>query len=206
LNEGVTLPAANITPVYRSDASGTTNIFTTYLAQASEGWKKEFGAATTISWPAGQGGKGNEGVTATVKQVPNAIGYVESAYAKQNKLGYALIQNKAGKYPQPDDKAFQAAAASADWKSQPGFGISLTNQPGEDAWPITAATFILVYREPADPAKAGDVLKFFDWAYKNGDKLAVDLDYVPLPDNVVALIHDEWKGIKGKDGKPVSGM
>ena len=206
LNEGLKLPDANITPVYRSDASGTTNIFTTYLSSASESWKGEYGAATTISWPAGQGGKGNEGVTATVKQVPNSIGYVESAYAKQNKLAYALIQNKAGKFPLPDDKAFQAAAASADWKAQPGFGITLTNQAGDDAWPITAATFILVYKEPADPAKTGEVLKFFDWAYKNGDKLASELDYVPLPDNVVGLIHEEWKSIKGKDGKPVLGM
>ncbi|MGU3536605.1 phosphate ABC transporter substrate-binding protein PstS [Methylobacterium sp. A54F] len=206
LNQGVKLPDATITPVYRSDASGTTNIFTTYLSQVSEPWKKEFGAATTISWPAGQGGKGNEGVTATVKQVPNAIGYVESAYAKQNKLGYALLQNKAGKYPQPDDKAFQAAAASADWKSAPGFGISLTNQTGDDAWPITAATFILVHKDPADAAKSAEVLKFFDWAYKNGDKLASELDYVPLPDAVVGQIHEEWKQVKGKDGKPVLNM
>ncbi len=206
LNEGLTLPAANITPVYRSDASGTTNIFTTYLSAVSEPWKKEFGAATAVSWPAGQGGKGNEGVTATVKQVPNAIGYVESAYAKQNKLSHALIENRAGKFPQPDEKAFQAAAASADWKSAPGFGIALTNQPGDDAWPITAATFILVHRQPADAAKAADVLKFFDWAYKNGDKLAADLDYVALPDSVVALVHEEWKGITGKDGKPVAGF
>ncbi|WP_132252613.1 phosphate ABC transporter substrate-binding protein PstS [Methylobacterium segetis] len=206
LNEGVKLPEATITPVYRSDASGTTNIFTTYLSQVSEPWKKEFGAATTISWPAGQGGKGNEGVTATVKQVPNAIGYVESAYAKQNKLSHTLIQNKAGRFPQPDDKAFQAAAASADWKAAPGFGISLTNQAGEGAWPITAATFILVYKEPADAAKSTDVLKFFDWAYKNGDRLATELDYVPLPDAVIGLIHEEWKQIKGKDGKPVFNM
>ena len=203
LNDGVKLPDSPITPVYRSDASGTTNIFTTYLSSASESWKKEFGAATTISWPAGQGGKGNEGVTATVKQVPNSIGYVESAYAKQNKLSYTLIQNKAGKFPQPDDKSFQAAAASADWKSAPGFGIALTNQGGDDAWPITAATFVLVYRAPADPAKTSEVLKFFDWAYTNGDKLASDLDYVPLPDNVVSLVKAEWKEVKGKDGKPV---
>ena len=206
LNDGLKLPDATITPVYRSDASGTTNIFTTYLSGVSETWKKDFGAATTISWPAGQGGKGNEGVTATVKQVANAIGYVESAYAKQNKLAYALIQNKAGKFPQPDDKAFQAAAASADWKAAPGFGISLTNQAGDDAWPITAATFILVHKDAVDAAKTGAVLKFFDWAYKNGDKMASELDYVPLPDNVVGLIHDEWKQIKDKDGKPVSNM
>ena len=206
INEGIKLPDATITPVYRSDASGTTNIFTTYLSQASEAWKKEYGAATTISWPAGQGGKGNEGVTATVKQVPNSIGYVESAYAKQNKLSYTLIQNKAGKFPAPDDKSFQAAAANADWKSAPGFGISLTNQGGDEAWPITAATFVLVYKEPVDPAKTAEVLKFFNWAYKNGDKLAADLDYVPLPDNVVAMVNDAWKEIKGKDGKPVLGM
>ncbi len=206
INEGVKLPDANITPVYRSDASGTTNIFTTYLSQASEAWKKEFGAATTISWPAGQGGKGNEGVTATVKQVPNSIGYVESAYAKQNKLSHTLIQNKAGKFPIPDEKSFQAAAASADWKSAPGFGISLTNQAGEDAWPITAATFVLVYKDPVDPAKTAEVLKFFSWAYKNGDKLAADLDYVPLPDNVVGMVNDAWKEVKGKDGKPVLNM
>ncbi|WP_192285315.1 phosphate ABC transporter substrate-binding protein PstS, partial [Methylorubrum zatmanii] len=205
INEGLKLPDANITPVYRSDASGTTNIFTTYLSSVSEAWKKDFGAATTVSWPVGQGGKGNEGVTATVKQVPNSVGYVESAYAKQNKLSYALIENKAGKFPQPDDKAFQAAAASADWKSTPGFGIALTNQAGADAWPITAATFILVHKEPADAAKSAEVLKFFDWAYKNGDKLASELDYVPLPDAVVTLIHDEWKTIKSKDGKPVFG-
>jgi phosphate transport system substrate-binding protein len=206
INEGIKLPDATITPVYRSDASGTTNIFTTYLSQASEAWKKEYGAATTISWPAGQGGKGNEGVTATVKQVPNSIGYVESAYAKQNKLSHTLIQNKAGKFPAPDDKSFQAAAANADWKSAPGFGISLTNQGGDEAWPITAATFVLVYKEPVDPAKTAEVLKFFNWAYKNGDKLAADLDYVPLPDNVVAMVNDAWKEIKGKDGKPVLGM
>ena len=206
INEGVSLPSATITPVYRSDASGTTNIFTTYLSSVSESWKGEFGAATTVSWPAGQGGKGNEGVTATVKQVPNSIGYVESAYAKQNKLAYALLENKAGKFPQPDDKAFQAAAASADWTAAPGFGIALTNQAGEGAWPITAATFILVHRDPADPAKTADVLRFFDWAYKNGDALASELDYVPLPDAVVDLIHEEWKGIKGKDGKPLFNM
>ncbi|GJD81830.1 phosphate ABC transporter substrate-binding protein PstS [Methylobacterium gregans] len=205
LNEGLKLPDATITPVYRSDASGTTNIFTTYLSQVSESWKKEYGAATTVSWPAGQGGKGNEGVTATVKQVPNAIGYVESAYAKQNKLSHTLIQNKAGKFPQPDDKSFQAAAASADWKAQPGFGISLTNQAGDAAWPITAATFILVHKDAADAAKSAEVLKFFNWAYKNGDAMASELDYVPLPDNVVAQIHEEWKQVKGKDGKPVLG-
>ena len=205
LNDGLKLPDANITPVYRSDASGTTNIFTTYLSQVSEPWKKEYGAATTISWPVGQGGKGNEGVTAVVKQVPNAIGYVEYAYAKQNNLPVALIQNKDGQYPMPGDEAFQAAAANADWKAAPGFGISLTNQPGAKAWPITAATFILVHKNPADAARTAEVLKFFRWAYKSGDKMASDLDYVPLPDKVVGLVEDEWKSV-AKDGKPVLGQ
>ncbi|AWN48739.1 phosphate ABC transporter substrate-binding protein PstS [Methylobacterium terrae] len=202
LNEGVKLPDAPITPVYRSDASGTTNIFTTYLSDVSPAWKSEFGASTTVSWPAGQGGKGNEGVTAVVKQVPNAIGYVEYAYAKQNNLPVALIQNKDGQYPMPGDEAFQAAAANADWKAAPGFGISLTNQAGPKAWPITAATFILVHKNPADAARTAEVLKFFRWAYKSGDKMASDLDYVPLPDKVVTQVEDEWKSVV-KDGKPV---
>ncbi|MFE1602720.1 phosphate ABC transporter substrate-binding protein PstS [Methylobacterium sp. ID0610] len=206
LNESVKLPDAVITPVYRSDASGTTNIFTTYLSDVSADWKKEFGASTTVSWPAGQGGKGNEGVTAVVKQVPNAIGYVEYAYAKQNNLPVVLLQNKAGKFPLPGDEAFQAAAANADWKAAPGFGISLTNQPGDKAWPITAATFILIPKSPSDAARATEVLKFFNWAYKSGGKLASDLDYVPLPETVVGLVREEWKKVAGKDGKPVLGL
>jgi phosphate transport system substrate-binding protein len=203
LNAGVTLPNAPITPVYRSDASGTTNIFTSYLSDVSANWKSGPGTGTAIDWPVGQGGKGNEGVAASVKQVPNAIGYVEYAYAKQNNIPFVLLQNKAGKYPMPDDKAFQAAAANADWTKTPGFGIALTNQPGDGAWPITAATFILVHKDAADSEKSAAVLKFFDWAYKNGAKLASDLDYVPLPENVVGLIHTEWKSVKDKAGKPV---
>jgi phosphate transport system substrate-binding protein len=204
LNPGVKLPDATITPVYRSDSSGTTNVFTTYLSQVSETWKSSLGANTTVTWPVGQGGKGNEGVAATVKQVPNAIGYVEYAYAKQNAIPYALLQNKAGKYPQPDNKAFQAAAASADWNAAPGFGISLTSQAGEGAWPITAPTFVLVYKNSEKPEQTAEVLKFFDWAYKNGDKLATDLDYVPLPDNVVGMIQAAWaKDIKDKSGQPL---
>ncbi|KLK92867.1 phosphate ABC transporter substrate-binding protein [Microvirga vignae] len=204
LNAGVNLPNANITPVYRSDSSGTTSVFTTYLSQVSEAWKNEFGANTTISWPIGQGGKGNEGVAATVKQVPNSIGYVEYAYAKQNNIPYALLQNQAGKYPQPEIKSFQAAAASANWSSAPGFGISLTNQAGDDAWPITNPTFILVYKTAEKPEQTAEVLKFFDWAYKNGDKLASDLDYVPLPDNVVEQIRTTWANeIKNASGQPV---
>ncbi|MCB5177621.1 MULTISPECIES: phosphate ABC transporter substrate-binding protein PstS [Microvirga] len=207
LNQGVKLPDATITPVYRSDSSGTTSVFTTYLSQVSNAWDSEFGANTTISWPVGQGGKGNEGVAATVKQVPNSIGYVEYAYAKQNNIPYALVQNKDGQYPKPEDKSFQAAAANANWSAAPGFGISLTNQSGADAWPITAPTFILVYKNPEKPEQTAEVLKFFDWAYKNGDKLAADLDYVPLPDNVVGQVRDAWaKEIKNKSGEPVYKM
>ncbi|WP_407666706.1 phosphate ABC transporter substrate-binding protein PstS [Microvirga roseola] len=207
LNSGVKLPDANITPVYRSDSSGTTSVFTTYLSQVSNAWKSDLGAGTTVNWPAGQGGKGNEGVAATVKQVPNSIGYVEYAYAKQNNIPYTLLQNQAGKYPQPETKSFQAAAANANWTAAPGFGISLTNQPGDEAWPITAPTFILVYENPENPEQTAEVLKFFDWAYKNGDKLAADLDYVPLPDNVVEQVRATWaKEIKNKSGQPVYKM
>jgi phosphate transport system substrate-binding protein len=207
LNQGTKLPDSAITPVYRSDASGTTNVFTTYLSQVSPTWKSSLGANTSVSWPAGQGGKGNEGVAALVKQIPNAIGYVEYAYAKQNNIPYALLQNKSGKFPVPEDTAFQAAAANADWNSAPGFGISLTDQPGDGAWPITAPTFILVYKNPDKPDQTAEVLKFFSWAYKNGDKLAADLDYVPLPDNVVGLVTSAWsKDIKDKSGQPLLKM
>ncbi|MCG7394776.1 phosphate ABC transporter substrate-binding protein PstS [Microvirga sp. ACRRW] len=207
LNPGVNLPAANITPIYRSDSSGTTSVFTTYLSQVSDAWKAELGAGTTVNWPIGQGGKGNEGVAATVKQVPNAIGYVEYAFAKQNNIPHTLIQNKAGKYPQPEIKSFQAAAASANWNSAPGFGISLTNQAGDDAWPITNPTFILVHKSAEKPEQTAEVLKFFDWAYKNGDKLASDLDYVPLPDNVVEQIRATWaKDIKNASGQAIFKM
>ena len=180
------LPDATITPVYRSDASGTTSIFTTYLTEASSAFKSELGTNTTVNWPVGQGGKGNEGVAATVKQVVNSIGYVEYAYAKQNKLAFTLLQNKAGKFVAPDAKAFEAAAAGADWSSQPGFGISLTSQPGDASWPIAAPTFVLIPSNANDPKKTAEVIKFFDWAFKSGAKLAVDLDYVALPEKVAA--------------------
>jgi phosphate transport system substrate-binding protein len=156
LNPGVNLPAGNITPVYRSDGSGTTSIFTTYLSEVSPQWKEKLGSGTTVNWPVGQGGKGNEGVAATVKQVNNSIGYVEYAYAKQNNIPYALMRNKDGQFVAPDDKSFAAAAAGADWSSAPGFGISLTNQPGAEAWPITAATFILIHKEPKDAKAAAE--------------------------------------------------
>ncbi|WP_425329944.1 phosphate ABC transporter substrate-binding protein PstS [Terrirubrum flagellatum] len=191
LNSGVTLPDAAINVVYRSDGSGTSFVWTDYLSRVSDEWKSKIGANTSVSWPVGVGGKGNEGVSASVKQVPNSIGYVEYAYAKQNKLAFALVANKDGKYPAPENKAFQAAAANADWNAAPGFGIILNNQPGDEAWPITSATFILI-RKDGDAAKNQAALKFFDWAYSNGDKIATDLDYVPLPTNVKAAIRQTW--------------
>ncbi|HEY8566517.1 MAG TPA: phosphate ABC transporter substrate-binding protein PstS [Beijerinckiaceae bacterium] len=204
INAGVNLPDAAITPVYRSDGSGTTSIFTSYLAEVSPAWKSSLGTGTTVNWPTGQGGKGNEGVAGTVKQVANSIGYVEYAYAKQNNMPVAQLRNKDGQFVAADDATFAAAAANADWSAAPGFGISLTNQPGAQAWPITGATFILVYKEPANPEKAAEVLRFFDWAYKSGDKLAADLDYVPLPDAVAEMARKVWtQEIKGKDGKPL---
>jgi phosphate transport system substrate-binding protein len=207
LNSGVKLPDATITPIYRSDASGTTNVFTTYLSQVSDAWRSSLGAATSITWPTGQGGKGNEGVSALVKQVPNAIGYVEYAYAKQNNISFAQLRNKDGKFVSPDNATFQAAAAGADWTSAPGYGIALTNQPGADAWPITAPTFILVHKDPAKPDQVAEVLKFFDWAYKNGDKMATDLDYVPLPDTVTDMIRKTWtQEIKTSGGQAVYKM
>jgi phosphate transport system substrate-binding protein len=193
INQGVTLSDATITPVYRSDGSGTTSVFTTYLSQVSESWKSGPGVGASVQWPAGQGGKGNEGVAALVKQVPNSIGYVEYAYAKQNSIPFAQLQNKNGKFVAPEIASFQAAAAGADWKSAPGYGISLTNQPGDTAWPITAPTFILVPKVPAKPEQVAEVLKFFDWAFKNGDKMAGELDYVPLPAALKEDIRATWK-------------
>ena len=194
LNPDLKLPAANITPVYRSDGSGTTSIFSIYLSQVSPRWKEQLGSGTTINWPVGQGGKGNEGVAATVRQVQNAIGYVEYAYAKQNNIPYALMQNRDGQFVAPEAETFAAAAAGADWSAAPGFGISLTNQPGAQSWPITGATFILMHREPKDPKAAAEAVRFFDWAFKNGDKMALDLDYVPLPDKVVEQVRQQAFG------------
>jgi len=204
LNQGVSLPDANITPVYRSDGSGTTSIFSTYLSDVSPQWKGSLGAGTTVNWPVGQGGKGNEGVAATVKQVMNAIGYVEYAYAKQNNIPYAQLKNRDGQFVQPDDQTFAAAAANADWNAAAGFGISLTNQAGAQAWPITGATFILVHKSADKPEQVAQVLKFFDWAYRSGGKLAADLDYVPLPEKVADEVRGVWsKEIKDKSGKPL---
>lgn len=203
LNGGLKLPDANITPVYRSDGSGTTFVFTEYLTRVSPEWKSKVGSNTSVQWAVGIGGKGNEGVSASVKQVANSIGYVEYAYAKQNKLSYALIQNADGNFPNPDDKSFQAAAANANWSEQPGFGISLNNQKGADAWPITAATFLLVHAKPEKPEEVQAALKFVDWAFKNGDAMALELDYVPLPANVKDQVRNAWKGVTDPAGKPI---
>ena len=179
--------------VHRSDGSGTTFIFTNYLRKVSAKWKSAIGEGTTVQWPTGIGGKGNEGVAGYVKSTTGAIGYVEYAYALQNKLSHVMLQNKAGKMVKPDSAAFQAAAANADWSAAPGFALLLTDQPGDASWPITGATFILMHKKQDKPERALEVLKFFDWAYANGDKLADELHYVPMPDSVVKLIKDSWK-------------
>jgi phosphate transport system substrate-binding protein len=192
LNAGVTLPDANINPVYRSDGSGTTFVFTDYLSKASAEWKSKIGANQSVQWPVGIGGKGNEGVSASVKQVANSIGYVEYAYAKQNNLTYAAMVNKAGKTVQPTVAAFQAAASNADWAKAPGYYLILTDQPGEASWPITAATFILMHKDPTDKAAAKEAIKFFKWSFEKGAKMAEELDYIPMPEPVVKLIEKTW--------------
>jgi phosphate transport system substrate-binding protein len=202
-NPGVNLPNLPITVVHRSDGSGTTFLFTTYLTMKAAHWASEVGANDAVQWPVGLGGKGNDGVAAFVKQTPGAIGYVEYAYAKQNAMTYAMMQNKDGKFVTPDAKNFAAAAANAKWASAPGFYLLLLDQPGADAWPITGATFILVHTRQTDAAKGKEVLSFFDWCYKNGDAAANQLDYVPLPASVKDLIRKSWAKVLGPDGKPV---
>ena len=204
LNPGVKLPQEKITVVARSDGSGTTFIFTHYLAKLSPEFKEKVGNNTSVSWPAGVGGKGNEGVASYVQRLKGSIGYVEYAYALQNKMAYAQLQNKAGKFVKPDSETFQAAAAGADWAGTPGFNLMLTDQTGENSWPITGATFILVYRNQEKPEVGKEVLKFFDWAYRHGGKLAEQLDYVPMPTSVVKLVQETWKKeSKDTDGKAV---
>jgi phosphate transport system substrate-binding protein len=202
LNPGVNLPDAAISPVRRADGSGTTFIFTNYLSKVNPEWKSKVGEGTAVNWPTGAGGKGNEGVAAFVGRLPNSIGYVEYAYVKQNKMTYAQMQNAAGKFVSPDDTAFKAAAAGADWARS--FYQILTNQPGAESWPITGATFILMHKLQDKPAQAAATLKFFDWAYKNGDKTALDLDYVPMPAVVKAQIEKAWGEIKDGSGKAVA--
>jgi phosphate transport system substrate-binding protein len=201
-NPGVKLPDQAIAVVRRADGSGTTFIWTNYLSKVSAEWKEKVGMGTAVQWPTGLGGKGNEGVSAFVQRVPGSIGYVEYAYAKQNKLAYAMLKNHDGNFVSPDDTAFKAAAAGADWEKEK-FAVILTDQPGKDAWPITGATFILMHVKQDKPANAAEVLKFFEWAYKNGDQMASDLDYVPLPDSVVSLIAKAWANIKDGSGKSV---
>ncbi|QPF91505.1 phosphate ABC transporter substrate-binding protein PstS [Bradyrhizobium commune] len=192
LNPNVKLPSDAITVVRRSDGSGTTFNFTNYLSKASADWKSKVGEGTAVEWPVGVGAKGNEGVSGNISQTKNSIGYVEYAYAKQNKLTYTGLVNKAGKTVQPTVEAFQAAASNADWAKAPGYYVILTDQPGDKSWPITAATFILMHKEPADKAASKEALKFFAWAFKNGAKAAEELDYIPMPDSVVTLIEKTW--------------
>jgi phosphate transport system substrate-binding protein len=206
LNPGMKLPDQAIAIVHRSDGSGTTFNFAYYLADASADWKSKVGVNTSVQWPGGIGAKGNEGVANNVANTKGAIGYVEYAYAKQNKLTFTKMVNKAGKTVAPTSEAFQAAAANADWNSQPGYGVILANQPGDQSWPMTAATWILVYKQPSDIAATGEALKFFAWAYKNGGKAAVELDYVPMPAKVVSDIEKSWTEIKDASGKPVFAM
>lgn len=202
LNPGVKLPDASIAPVRRSDGSGTTFLFTNYLSKVSPDWKAKVGDGTAVNWPTGAGGKGNEGVAAFVNRLPNSIGYVEYAYVKQNKMNFVLLKNASGVFVAPDDSAFKAAAAGADWSKS--FYQILTQQNGKDAWPITGATFILMHKVQDKPANAGAALKFFDWAYKNGDKTADDLDYVPMPTSVKDVIRKTWLNIKDGSGKAIA--
>ena len=200
LNPGLSLPANDIGVVRRADGSGTTAIFTNYLSKASSEWKEKIGEGTTVQWPVGLGGKGNEGVSAFVQRLAGSVGYVEYAYAKQNKLAHVQMRNAAGNYVQPDEKTVQAAAA--------GWGVEgdyehPTNQKGAASWPITGATYIIVYKTADKPAQMAEVMKFFDWAYRNGDKMALELDYVPMPDAIVKQVQQSWSQVKDAAGKAV---
>lgn len=202
LNPGLALPGAAIAPVRRADGSGTTFNFTNYLSRVHPEWKTKVGEGTAVNWPVGAGGKGNEGVAAFVNRLPNSIGYVEYSYVKQNKMTYALMKNRDGVFVAPDDNSFKAAAAGADWNKS--FFQLITDQPGKDAWPISTATFILMHLKQDKPASATEVFRFFSWAYKNGDKTAADLDYVPMPDNVVGAVEKAWAKVTDASGKPVA--
>ncbi|MDP9899138.1 phosphate ABC transporter substrate-binding protein PstS [Variovorax ginsengisoli] len=202
LNGSLELPDAAIAPVRRADGSGTSFLFTNYLSKVNTEWKSKVGEGTAVNWPVGTGGKGNEGVAAFVKQLPNSIGYVEYAYVKQNKMTFAQMQNASGAFVSPEDTAFKAAAGAAQWDKS--FYQVLTNQADKGAWPITGATFILMQKVQDKPANAASVLKFFEWAYKSGDKTADDLDYVPMPDSVKAIIAKSWGEIKDTSGKAIA--
>src|SRR5579864_4861250 len=203
LNPGLALPDKAIATVHRSDGSGTNFIFTHYLSSIDPDFKSNIGENTSVEFPGGLGGKGNEGVAALAGRTDGAIGYVEYAYALQNKMTYTLLKNHDGAFVSPDSKTFQAAAANADWTKAEGFYLLLTDQPGKESWPITGATFILMHQKQDHPDRAAEVLKFFDWSYRNGGQLAEQLDYVPMPAKVVGMVEESWKQIKGADGKPV---
>ncbi|WEF35225.1 phosphate ABC transporter substrate-binding protein PstS [Pseudoduganella chitinolytica] len=202
LNPGVKLPAEDITVVHRADSSGTSFLFTDFLAKTNAEFKTKVGADAAVKWPTGVGGKGNEGVAANVQRIKGAIGYVEWAYAKKNKMSHTQLKNKDGVFLQPDDENFKAAAANAEWTKTPGFGVVLTDQPGKASWPITGVSYILMYKQQADAAKGKEVVKFFDWAFANGDKAAVELDFVPMPETVVKQVQAAWKqNLKDASGK-----
>ena len=204
LNAGVSLPDQAITVVARSDGSGTTFIFVNYLSKVSEEWKTKVGEGTSVAWPTGVGGKGNEGVASYVQRIDGSIGYVEYAYAKQNKLAVAKMVNRDGGVVAPSDDAFAAAAAGADWSKAPGMYLVLTDQTGKNSWPMTGASFILMHKVQSKPENAKEVLKFFDWSFKNGGKMADELDYVPMPAPVVKMIQTNWKSqLKDASGKAV---
>jgi phosphate transport system substrate-binding protein len=204
LNPGLKLPADDITVVHRADGSGTTFLFTDYLSKVSPEFKTKVGADASVKWAVGVGGKGNDGVASTVQRVKGAVGYVEWAFAKKNKIAHTQLKNKDGTFLQPDDDNFKAAAASADWVKAPGFGVVLTDQPGKNSWPITGVSYILMHKSQADAAKGKEVIKFFDWSFKNGAAAAVELDYVPLPDAVTKLVSDSWKAnLKDAAGKAI---
>ena len=192
-NPDVKLPDENITVVHRSDGSGTSFIFTNYLSKVSPEWKSAVGEGTAVSWKAGMGGKGNEGVASYVQRIKNSIGYVEYAYALQNKMNYVQLKNREGQFVKPDDRSFKAAAANARWDKAPGFYELLTDEPGKESWPITGATFILMHKVQEKPVTGKEVLKFFDWAFGNGSKMAEALDYVPMPEKVQQLVRAAWK-------------
>jgi phosphate transport system substrate-binding protein len=204
INEGVKLPNLAIAPVHRADGSGTTFVFTSYLSAVSPDWKDKVGASTSVDWPAGAGARGNDGVAATTKNTRGGIGYVENAYATQNKLVTTQLKNKAGKFVKPTLDAFSAAAASGDWTHAQNYAVSLIDLPGDNTWPIVSATFIMLPKDPKDPARSANVIKFFDWAYKSGDPIAKQLEYIPLPEAVKESVRNAWHTeVKGPDGKPV---
>lgn len=204
INPGVKLPDLNITVVRRSDGSGTTFLWTDYLSKTNPEFKKVVGAGTAVKWPTGVGGKGNEGVAANVQRIKGSIGYVEYVYAKRNNMSYTQMRNRDGVFVQPDDNSFKAAAADAEWAKTPGMGVVLTNQAGKDSWPITGASFILIHKTQQDPAKGREVLKFFDWAFQNGEPMARELEYVAMPAPVIKQVQEMWKTqVRDASGKPI---